>query len=297
MSLAAARLFGAVVARPQAWTPRIVWLTLIITISWLAFRAAHRGFRRLTPLASLLNMRLVFPDQAPSRFRAALRSQSARELERRLDDPDAAADLPLPGDHARELVGLIGELSEHDRLTRGHSERVRAYSDVIAAQMELPSEDRNKLHWGALLHDVGKLFVDPEVLNATGRPDEAGWQQIRQHPARADSLLRGLSEWLGPWTGAATEHHERYDGEGYPNGLAGKQISLAGRIVAVADAFDVMTSTRSYKKALSHEAARQELARNVGTQFDPAVVRAFLEAGLNKQRALPGFLGALGELA
>ena len=109
-------------------------------------------------------------------------------------------------------------------------------------------------------------------------------------------LLRGLAPWLGPALGAATEHHERFDGNGYPRGLSGEQITLEGRIVAVADAYDVMTSARSYKKPLSEEAAREELARNAGTQFDPAVVRAFFEAGLSHKRRLPAFLGSLGEL-
>lgn len=239
-------------------------------------------------------MRLVFPDQAPSRFTAALRSESARDLERRLQEPDA--ELPLPGEHARQLVGLIAELSIHDRRTRGHSERVRAYSDLIAAELNLSQDYRNKLHWGSLLHDVGKLLVAPEVLNATGRPSEEGWRQIREHPGHAEMLLGGMDTWLGSWVGAATEHHERWDGGGYPRGLKGDQITLAGRIVAVADAYDVMTSARSYKPALAEEAAREELARNAGSQFDPVVVRAFLECGLATKRRLPDFLVALGEL-
>jgi hypothetical protein len=109
-------------------------------------------------------------------------------------------------------------------------------------------------------------------------------------------MLEPLAGWLGEWRLAAGQHHERWDGKGYPAGLQGTEISLAGRIVAVADAYDVITSTRSYKKAMSPEAARREMVRCAGTQFDPDVVRALLQVSLSRDRAAAGALGGLAEL-
>ncbi len=292
-SLAVNRVLLHFVGRPSGSFPMILWIGMILVVSFVVYEAGHRAMSRLLPLAALMNMTLVFPDQAPSRFAAALKGESAKQLARKIRDRE---ELPTPAEAAVELVGLISRLSEHDRRTRGHSERVRAYSDVIAEQMNLSEEDREKLHWAALLHDVGKLLVPAEILNKAGRPDEREWEMIRRHPAEAEALLRGMAPWLGDWVSAATEHHERYDGNGYPRGVTGEDIGLGGRIVAVADAYDVMTSSRSYKKPLPLEAARLELVRNAGSQFDPVVVRAFLSAGLEPGRRGVGLVAGLAEM-
>ena len=161
-------------------------------------------------------------------------------------------------------MALAGALNAHDRMTRGHTERVRAYTLMIGEELHLPKADLDRLHWAGLVHDIGKLEVPPSILNKPGRPDEDEWEILKQHPAAAVRLLEPLRPWLGEWADAASQHHERWDGKGYPFGLAGEQISLSGRIVAVADAFDVMTSVRSYKKAMTPEAARAELLRCAG---------------------------------
>jgi len=215
---------------------------------------------------------------------------------RRLENKD----LP-PGHAAETLLAVVARLFKHDRLTRGYSERVRAYTNLIAEEMGVPAEDLDKLQWAALLHDVGKMSVPAEILNKAGRPTDAEWEVLRGHPGAAIPLLTPLAPWLGDWALAATQHHERWDGDGYPGGLAGPNISLAGRIVAVADAYDVMTSVRSYKSGLSPALAREELTSSAGTQFDPAVVRAFLAVGLGRLRFVaaplpgstswPGWLG------
>ncbi len=181
-------------------------------------------------------------------------------------------------------------------MTRGHSERVRAYTDLIAEELGLDAEDAAKLRWAALLHDIGKLEVPEAILNKDGRPTADEWEIIRGHPGAGGPRLEALAPWLGEWALAATEHHERYDGKGYPRGLAGEEISRAGRIVAVADAYDVMTAPRSYKPSLPAEQARVELTTNAGTQFDPDVVRAFLAVSLGRRLALAGPLGWLAQL-
>ncbi len=240
-------------------------------------------------------MSLTFPDEAPSRFGIALRTGTVRKLEQRLAD---FAEHGISNDEATaatEAIELITMLGKHERLTRGHTERVRAYAELIAAEMGVSEADRQKLAWAVLLHDIGKLTVPAEILNKNGRPTEAEWAILRNHPAAGEAFVAPLADWLGSWRFATSQHHERWDGTGYPKGIGGERISLAGRITAVADAYDVITSKRSYKSPISHDDARKELVACSGTQFDPAVVRAFLEISLEDRRSA-GFLSGLLEL-
>jgi hypothetical protein len=141
------------------------------------------------------------------------------------------------------------------------------------------------------LHDIGKLEIAGAVLNKPGALDADEWDLIRAHPLDGARIAAPLMAWLGEWSGGIPEHHERYDGTGYPLGLAGTGISRAGRMVAVIDAFETMTASRSYKQPMNTRAARAELARCAGTHFDPLAVRAFLNI------SLPRLLWAMGPLA
>ena len=166
---------------------------------------------------------------------------------------------------------------------------------MIATELHLSRDEIDRLNWAALLHDVGKLEVPTEILNKPGRPTDEEWQFIRSHPELGARLAEPLRPWLGEWTDAISDHHERWDGKGYPNGSAGDEISLAGRIVAVADVFDVITSARSYKEPGSAVAARDEVARCAGAQFDPRVVRAFLGVSVGRLRFAMGPLSWLAQ--
>ncbi len=272
---------------------RVIPIMIISTgVVWVC----DKGARKLLPLAVLMQLSLVFPDQAPSRFKAALKSGSSRHLGKLVDETRRNGLSSDPGEAARQVVQLIGVLGDHDRRTRGHSERVRLYAEMIGKELHLSGEERQKLQWGALLHDLGKLMVPTEILNKSGQPDAKEWEVIREHPAAGMRLIEPLKTFLGEWAEAIGGHHEKWDGTGYPRQLKAGQISRAAAIVAVADSFEVMTAVRSYKKAISMPEARAELTRCAGTHFSPEVVRAFLSISLGQVRWIAGPLAALSQL-
>jgi len=264
------------------------WIGLAIAAMFLV-RVLEKVMTKLTPLAMLFRLSLIFPDQAPSRFAVALKTGSTRSVKRRLAEIQQTGEVFTNDDsYSEQMLELVAVLGEHDRMTRGHAERVRAYSELIGEEMGLSEQDLGKLRWSALLHDMGKLHVPGEILNKAGKPTDAEWEVLKAHPAKAEEYLEPLAEWLGDWRFAAVGHHERWDGNGYPVGQQGEEIPLSARICAVADAYDVMTSTRSYKKPMPSELARQEVADKAGSQFDPAVSRAFLNIGLGDLRRTAG---------
>ena len=273
-------------------TPGLVawWLvfTGAIVAAWLL---SAELLQQTLPLATLLDLTLVFPDVVPSRFAILRRNVDRRQLEtdlRRLrekSDPESAP-------RAQLILELAVALSIHDSRTRGHSERVRMFTDLVGQELHLRQRDIDRLRWAALLHDIGKLAVAPEILNKPELPDEDELESLRNHPIEGYRMIAPLHRWLGEWAAAVRDHHERFDGTGYPNGLRGHAISLGGRIVAVTDSYETMTTGRPYRKALSVEAAREELVRRSGTHFDPEVVRAFLAISLGRLWPIVG-IGAL----
>src|SRR5919106_6187026 len=293
-SIAFVHLASKVVPAPAGsfWLYALWWIGLSAAAT-VVLVGIDRACRRLLPLAALLKLSLVFPDQAPSRFKAAIRNGSVGSLEERIAEARAGRPGETPVEAAERLLGLVAALDAHDRLTRGHSDRVRAYSQMIGQELGLSKHEVELLNWAALLHDVGKLGVPSEILTKPGRPTDEEWETLKRHPEVGLELIEPLRSWLGEWSQAVGHHHERWDGRGYPYGLAGDKISLAGRIVAVSDVFDVMTSARSYKSAGGAIEARNELARCADTQFDPRVVRAFLAVSLGRLRFAMGPLSWL----
>jgi putative nucleotidyltransferase with HDIG domain len=286
-SFAAGIVLGNLTGRPTGLLPVALWLAGLLVVSTVVLLVVERLGRRALPLAGLLKLTMLVPDRTPSRFRIALKAHnSQKHLRSTPKDPGAAAG---------QVLGLVSQLNAHDRSTRGHSERVRAYADLIGEEMGLGDRDRDLLRWAALLHDIGKLEVPTTILNKPGKPTPDEWDCLRKHPIDGSRIITPLKPWLGRWANAVAQHHERYDGKGYPMGLAGHHISLSARIVSVADSFEVMTAVRSYKRRMPATAAREELVRCAGSQFDPVVVRAFLRISLGRLRVLMGPLAWLAE--
>jgi hypothetical protein len=296
LSIVSATVTAHLLPRPHRIEWLVGWWALVLGVPTLILVVTDRLARRALPLAVLLKMTMVFPDQAPRRFAVARRAGTTRDLARKVDEARAQGTVDEPMVAAEKILTLAAALNAHDRLTRGHGERVRAFTDLIADELHLPAADRDRLRWAALLHDIGKIAVHTDVLNKPGALDEDEWAAIRNHPLEGAKFTAPLASWLGPWANTIAEHHERYDGAGYPYGLSGEEISLGGRIVAVADSYDTMTALRSYKRPMSPQAARIELAACAGTQFDPQVVRAFLDVSIGRLRPVTGPLAWLGSL-
>lgn len=170
---------------------------------------------------------------------------------------------------------LVKFLDLKDVNLAGHSLAVAALADMLTRRLGLPDEERRLIHFGALLHDIGKLRLDTDLLNATHELDPAQRQAMQEHAALGAELLRPISHWQGVLP-LIHSHHERWDGAGYPNGLAGEEIPLGARIIAVADVFDAISRGYLGQPARGVEEALAELELHAGRQFDPTLVRMFV---------------------
>jgi HD-GYP domain-containing protein (c-di-GMP phosphodiesterase class II) len=172
------------------------------------------------------------------------------------------------------IFAFVRAIDARDPYTARHSEKVAGYAVALAHALDLPPADCQRIHLAGLLHDVGKVGLERSILHKPGKLTDAEWAQVREHPALSAHIIGAVSR-FAPYVAGARHHHERFDGAGYPDGLAGAAIPLDARILAVADAYDAMTSDRSYRPALSHDEAIRRLEADAGVQFDPACVRVF----------------------
>ncbi|MFF5894770.1 HD-GYP domain-containing protein [Streptomyces argenteolus] len=179
--------------------------------------------------------------------------------------------------HRATIRALVQAVDIKDGYTRGHSERVGRASELIARELGMEESRMEALRFAGILHDVGKLGVPTRVLRKDGPLTPEERRVIELHPEYGHEIVRGIG-FLDEARAAILHHHERLDGSGYPYGLAGEQIPEFARVVAVADAFDAMTSTRSYRRGRPVPAAVEELERCAGSQFDPRMVRALARA-------------------
>jgi response regulator RpfG family c-di-GMP phosphodiesterase len=222
-------------------------------------------------------------DEGSRKMLAILASRAAASIEnaRLYDDLVVknealrAANQSLEENFQQTVAGFAQALEESDRYTRGHSERVAMYAELLAVGIGMPESEVETVVKAGLMHDIGKIGIRYELINKPGKLSPEEVKMFREHPDKGRRILapipcmRHLIE--GAWC-----HHEFYDGAGYPRGLGKDSIPLVGRIVAIADAYDAMTSDRAYRRALKHEVAVAEIERCAGTQFDPELAELFL---------------------
>ena len=177
--------------------------------------------------------------------------------------------------YARAIDAMVNALEAKDFYTRGHSQRVMTYSVATAKEMCMTDEEVENLQRASVLHDVGKIGIRDMVINKPGLLTPEEYQEVVRHPEISVSIIEPIP-FFQPLLHVIRHHHEWYNGQGYPAGLAGDEIPLSSRILSVADTFDAMTSSRPYRKALPVEGAITELRRCSGMQFDPHVVSAFI---------------------
>jgi len=192
------------------------------------------------------------------------------------NDSLTRANLSLEEMFQQTVAGFAQALEESDLYTRGHSERVAVYSEILTRGLTLPDAEVRRIVQAGVMHDVGKIGVRYDMLNKPGKltPEEVA--VFRQHPEKGKRILEPVPCLHGLIDGCWC-HHEWFDGGGYPRGLRGHDIPLVGRVVAIADAYDAMTSDRAYRRALPHEVAMGEIERCAGTQFDPELADAFIQ--------------------
>jgi cyclic di-GMP phosphodiesterase len=194
-------------------------------------------------------------------------------VEQRTIELDKALD-SLEDAYRSTLRALTAALEARDSETHGHSERVVSYSLRLGRECGLDSAQMKSLEFGSLLHDIGKIGVPDSILRKPAKLTEEEWVRMREHPTHGQQILRGI-EFLEGAARVVAQHHEKWDGSGYPLGLKGEEIDLCARIFAVADAFDAMTSDRVYRRGKSYEDAAKELDDWAGKQFDAKVIEAF----------------------
>ncbi|MBW1850422.1 MAG: HD domain-containing protein [Deltaproteobacteria bacterium] len=174
------------------------------------------------------------------------------------------------------VKSLVYAIEAKDEYTSGHSERVSYYSMLIGKQLGLDEKKTRDLKWASILHDIGKIGIPEGILNKPDRLTDAEFEIIKGHPARGGEILNPVKQLTNSLPGII-HHHERYDGAGYPQGLKGEEIPLAGRIIAVADTFDAINSTRAYRAAKNPEEAFEIIEEVAGSQLDPHMVEMFKE--------------------
>jgi response regulator RpfG family c-di-GMP phosphodiesterase len=222
-------------------------------------------------------------DEGHRKMLAVLASRAASAIDnarlygelRSTNDDLVKANISLEEMFQQTVAGFAQALEESDMYTRGHSERVAVYSEILARGLTMSEAEVRNIVQAGVMHDVGKIGVRYDMLNKPGKltPEEVA--VFRQHPAKGKRILEPVPCLHGLIDGCWC-HHEWWDGGGYPRGLSGHNIPIVGRVVAIADAYDAMTSDRAYRRALPHEVAIGEIERCAGTQFDPELAEAFV---------------------
>ncbi len=190
----------------------------------------------------------------------------------------------------KTIKSIAQALDAKDKYTHGHSMRVTLYSLALAKTLNLSDDLLEEIETTGLLHDIGKIAIPEKILLKPGKLTDEEYEIIKSHPELGERLVEGIEKlkMISSWL---KSHHERYDGKGYPDGLKGEEIPISSRIIAIADTYDAMTSTRAYRSALSHEEAMLEITNCAGSQFDPKLAELFVNIGqeINELKNNPDF--------
>ena len=216
------------------------------------------------------------------------RKRYQKKLERKVRDRTGELRTALrniQGTYQTTLLALVRALDAREHETSDHSQRVVKYTEVIAERLGLRGPELEEIGRGALLHDIGKIGVPDAVLLKPAKLTPEEWKEMRRHPDIGYDMIRSI-EFLNTPAAIVLSHQERFDGKGYPRCLRGEEIHIGARIFAVADTLDAMTSDRPYRRGTTFENAVAEVQRCAGTQFDPEVVRAFLDIGVKNLRRI-----------
>jgi putative two-component system response regulator len=195
-------------------------------------------------------------------------------VEVRLRRADELRLVQLKSAYKASLLALAQAIEARDEYTHWHVMRLNAYAQAVARELEWDDDRLEALEFGAILHDIGKLDVPLRILQKEDPLTSAEWEEMQKHPEYGVNMIRRI-EYLAPALSIVLHHHERWDGSGYPDGLAGEQIPEGARLLAIVDAFDAMTTDRRYRKAISDEDAYEEIVSKAGVRYDPEYVAAF----------------------
>ena len=278
--------------RMSIFISQIVYLILLLCLSVYSFRENNRRKSAVVivmcvqaVLAAVLEYEGVEPSYSDAitalcilEYYIYLSTVYRQGLIDRLDD--SVAELEAAGEKLETLTEQVIEafaasIDAKDRYTRGHSARVAGYSRKLAEMNGKDEQECREVYYAALLHDIGKIGIPENIITKDGRLTDSEYAVIRQHPVLGAQILGRIQAVPYLITGARS-HHERYDGTGYPDGLKGTDIPEIARIIAVADAYDAMSSRRSYRDAIPQEKVREEIVGGMGTQFDPGYARLML---------------------
>jgi hypothetical protein len=301
LTIAVTVLHGVTPAGPHAWhwahlvAQKLYYVPLLLAAAWFTWRGALLA----TAAVSLLYLGHVLRDwqgypmiqaeQSASVATFWLVSLIASFLFARV----RSALSEVRSAHDETLTALASSLELRERYTAGHSERVRSYTLLLAEQLGVRDESTlAQFAAGALFHDIGKIGIPDAILlkDSSLEPDE--WRVMKSHPDLGGALV-GKVRFLAATRELVQSHHERFDGTGYPRGLRAEDIPLGARLFAVADTFDAMTTTRTYRSALAFEEAVQAIREGSGHQFDPRVVEAFLSVPFESWAASAAEFGVL----
>lgn len=220
-------------------------------------------------------------DQLLLLIESGIKAVSQMQLIKKINDELKTTYDKLESAYMETIEILRFTVEAKDAYTRGHSDRVSAYSVLIGEALGLPEEDLKTLKIGGLFHDIGKIGIPDSILLKTTKLDDEEYSEIKNHPAIGAHILSNATIFKDIIP-IVKHHHERFDGRGYPGKLKGEEIPYFARIAAVADSFDAMTSKRSYRDSLPMDVVIEEIIKNSGTQFDPEIAKVFLDILANK---------------